>query len=210
MRTMVGRPPIGNRAMTAAERSRAYRQRLAQAAEPPSDSGSEPESSPPEQATEQLAAVADHKLIRQLTRERDQARDERNAARRELDVVTAQRDAALKGIMPKPEVVGDHVRMCWCSFCGKQGGDQPEVEVMIVGSIARRMFLCNECVERCTEIIAAAGRRKAAEATGSTIERTMQRIADALNVSQQQISKDLVNLQTNSKPSRPKGEESES
>ena len=167
-------------------------------AEQPPESETEPEQSapPPEQATEQPAA--DHKLIRQLTRERDQARDERNAARRELDVVTEQRDAALKGVMPKPEVVGDHVRMCWCSFCGKQGGDQPEVAVMIVGSIARRMFLCNECVERCTEIIAAAGRRKAAEATGSTIELAMQRIADALNVG------------LTSKPSRPKGEESES
>jgi hypothetical protein len=194
--------------MTPTERQRRWRhqKRLAATAEQPPESGTEPEQSapPPEQATEQPAAVADHKLIRQLTRERDQARDERNALRRELDVVTEQRDDVVKGIMPKPEVVGDHTRACWCSFCGKRWGDNPEVEVMIVGSVRQRLFICSECIEGpCTEIIAAARRRKASEATGSTIEWTMQRIADALHVSPRQIS-------TDSKPSCPKGEESES
>ncbi len=37
------------------------------------------------------------------------------------------------------------------------------------------------------------------------IDETMERIAEALNVSQQQVSKDLSGLQLSSKPSRPKG-----
>ena len=144
----MGRPPIHQRAMTGAERHRRWRQRhrehVAQATEP--SAGSTPPGARPE--------AADQALIKQLTRGRDQAWKERNEAHRQLDLAQEQCDAALKGIMPPPEMVGDRIQMCWCSFCAKP---RDQVKTMIVGSIRRRLFICSECVAICNDIINKSG-----------------------------------------------------
>jgi hypothetical protein len=91
----------------------------------------------------------------EAVRERNEAWAERNHLRRERDEAYEQRDYALKGVTPNPEVVGEHIRQCWCFFCSKRGGDNSQVEIMIEysRSTLRRTFICNECVERCNEII---------------------------------------------------------
>jgi ATP-dependent Clp protease ATP-binding subunit ClpX len=43
---------------------------------------------------------------------------------------------------------------CYCSFCGK---DQTEVFKMIAGP---NVFICDECVELCSELVAAAKAEK--------------------------------------------------
>ena len=160
----MGRPPLGKQPMTPIERQRRWRQRLqAQTSEPDGNVAAPPDSQPAgEELSEQLAA--DQARIEKLTRERDEAvrqRDEawaeRNHLRRERDEACEERDYALKGVIPNPEVVGDHIRQCWCFFCNKRGGDNSQVEIMIEYSrtTLRRTFICNECVERCSEIIAA-------------------------------------------------------
>jgi ClpX C4-type zinc finger protein len=122
--------------------------------------GANPERDKPEQPAgdEQLRRERDVAL-----RQRDEAWRERDRMRRERDDAIEQRDDALRGVMPKPELVGDHIRFCVCSFCGKRGGDNPEVETMIVGSVRQRLFVCNECVEQCNGIIAEKRRRQATE-----------------------------------------------
>jgi hypothetical protein len=161
---VMGRPPRFGHAMSPAERQRLRRHGV----EPEREA--EPQS-PPEPASPPIvpvAAVADRGLIEQLSQERDQARAECFRLRCELDTAREEHASAIKAIMPKPEVVGDHIKACWCAFCGKQGGDKPEVEVMITGSIAHRLFICSECVKRCNEIITEARQRQAVQATGTT------------------------------------------
>jgi len=171
----MGRPPIGKQAMTATERQRKWRQGLRQqpAAEPDGTVDAPLESTPPQpthsasdsapaSASEPAAAQA---RVKELIRERDEAWAERNHLRRERDEACEQRDYALKGVTPNPEVVGDHIRQCWCFFCNKRGGDNSQVEIMIEysRSTLRRTFICSECVERCNQIIAA--KRRASPAT---------------------------------------------
>jgi hypothetical protein len=175
----MGRPPVGERAMTATERQRRWRQqkRAQAAADPPHESDDQAEAEPERRSPPppQPVAPSVDQALEKLTRERDQAWKERNELRQELELVTEQRDDLVRNVMPKPELVGDHLRACWCSFCGKRWGDDPEVEIMIVGSVRQRLFFCSECIEgRCAEIIAEARQRKAAQ--GLTTREAMDQI----------------------------------
>jgi hypothetical protein len=100
------------------------------------------------------------RALKEAERERDAARHERNQIRREFEEACEQRDAR-RGTLPKPEVVGDPARICWCSFCGMRWGDhprlgleKPQVETMIAGSVGHRTFICNECIEKFNAILA--------------------------------------------------------
>ena len=96
----MGRPPIGKRAMTPAERQDRYLQgRVAAAA-----AAAPHEPAEPPAPVAKVTQPSDAKLIKELTRERDQARNERNELRRELEETIEQRDdASLRG---KPLAVG--------------------------------------------------------------------------------------------------------
>jgi len=139
----MGRRPIGDQPMTATERQRRWRQGLRQRAARPT--GDRPAPDPDAQS-----------VIQDLTRERD-------AARRDCELAREQCDEALRGIMPRPEVVDGHVQVCWCSFCARRC--HPQTEVVLVGSVQHRTFLCTTCVETDGPAIIAAARARRRDAS---------------------------------------------
>jgi hypothetical protein len=139
--TRIGRPPLGDRAMTPTERKRL--QRLRQRSVPAPSRPSAPSEHPePEHSLP-------HALTADLTRRRDQALRERDEARQ-----------ALHSALQKPVVVDGHREVCRCWICKKR---REEVEVMIHASrIYFDLFICSDCVEECNKIIAARRQRLAA------------------------------------------------
>jgi ClpX C4-type zinc finger len=156
----VGRPPIGKKPLSATERQRRWRNQLRQqpAAEPPPepDRNAQPESPPPKPTTVPEPPAA------KLIRERDEAWAERNALRRELEEVREQRDDALKAsrrsanwLVIAPELVGA-LSVSWGDPQVLAPGPQAaQVEAMFEGPPQRRVYICSECVEEFSKIIAA-------------------------------------------------------
>jgi hypothetical protein len=137
----MGRPPIGQTAMTATEHQRRWRQRkrTQPATAPPREPdtrAAEPDTrpEPPEHAPAPAHSTAE-RLIEQLTQERDQARRER--------------DLALQG--SKPRAAGDNEGN-WCFVCHKRRED-----VAIMLTAARnyfQLFICDRCVDDMSRIVA--------------------------------------------------------
>ena len=138
----MGRPPIGRKAMTATEHQRRWRQRQrAQTAASPRSAEPDIRPEPPEFAPAPESSTAE-KRIEELTRERDQARWER--------------DLALRGSQPR--VAGDN-EGSWCFVCHKRRED-----VAIMLTAARnyfQLFLCDGCIDQMGQIVAEKRQRKA-------------------------------------------------
>jgi hypothetical protein len=141
-------------AMTDAERQRRRYAKQKQVAEPPHDPDRQP-ASPAPTGDELLRRERDNAL-----QQRAEALKELNQLRRERDDANERADAVLRGAVPQPVIVENRRRLCWCSFCRKRWGDDPglprsQVEMIFDGKVGPAgPFVCNECVEKFSTIIA--------------------------------------------------------
>jgi hypothetical protein len=152
---MAGRKPIGEVAMSGAERVRrhrqAERQRKAKAAE------SDPEAtSLPDSLELKPQSNPNQVLIERLTVERDEARRERDHAWRERNDLRRELDVARDGVLiPAPELVETcHHPLRWCAFCRNRWSNDPGVRMIEGGAQQQRLFICSECVQTCVGILA--------------------------------------------------------
>jgi hypothetical protein len=151
---MAGRKPIGEVAMSGAERVRRHRQaehqRKAKAVESGPGVASLPDSSralAPQPNPDQI-------LIERLTVERDEARRERDHAWRERNDLRRELEVARGGVLiPAPALVEACSPPRWCAFCRNRWSNDPGVRMVEGGAQQHRLFICSECVQTCVGIL---------------------------------------------------------